>query len=701
MVLPLLGGAPAVWNTCMVFYQVALLAGYFYAHVVTERTTARTQALLQIALLLAALALLPISVNPAWAPPASSNPIGAVFLVLLVSLGLPFFVVATSSSLLQRWFANLGYENPYVLYAASNLGSLLALVAYPTLIEPRLSVRTQSLAWTAAYVGFGTLIGFCAIAAWRSSLNPKILSSLNPEIQPQEPSSQSLRWLLLAFIPSTLMLSVTTFISMDVAAVPLLWILPLSLYLGTFVLAFGDRWLRPLSLVARLAPLASLLIVGLVLAQNLFLVIATIALHLSAFFLIALACHLELARTRPPVRQLTTFYLWISLGGALGGLFNTLVAPLLFLDATEYPFAAIAALFLVGGLGEWPDTRRKQILAIAGVLLPTVVLAGAIYGVRTFSPRFADSVHVRYALVFGLPLLLTLALIRTPPRMGLSLAGVLFVGVFLRFEGRVPIYVERTFFGEHRVLFTGKARVLQSGTTNHGSQSASPALACEPLSYYSRGGPIGQLFEAILVGPKSRFGVVGLGTASMAAYAHTNQTWTFFEINPEIERIARNPDYFTYLRDCAPQATVVLGDARLSLANVPDASFDVLVLDAFSSDAIPVHLMTSEAVALYFRKLAPGGLLALHISNRYLSLGPVVAAVARHQGLVALMQSHEPTASQRGISEEITPSRWTLVARRTEDFGTIAGDARWQSLEALDGPVWTDDYSNVFAVFRW
>jgi spermidine synthase len=240
-----------------------------------------------------------------------------------------------------------------------------------------------------------------------------------------------------------------------------------------------------------------------------------------------------------------------------------------------------------------------------------------------------------------------------------------------------------------------------SGTTNHGAQSISPSLRCEPLTYYSRGGPVGQLFASIKEDrTKTRFGVVGLGTASMAAYAVPGQAWTFFEINPAVERIARDPDYFTYLRDCAPDARVITGDARLMLTTLPDSSFDVLVLDAFSSDAIPVHLMTLESMELYVRKLAPGGVLAIHVSNRYLDLAPVVAATARGAGLTSVVQLHSPTAEQRDISSEISPSRWVLVVRTKADLGSLAADSRWAPLDGTDGPVWTDDYSNVLGVVR-
>jgi hypothetical protein len=311
-------------------------------------------------------------------------------------------------------------------------------------------------------------------------------------------------------------------------------------------------------------------------------------------------------------------------------------------------------------------------------------------------------VLTRYAIIFAPPCLAAFAMRRAPLRMGIALAAVVVAGSFVRFDNRVPVHVERSFFGVHRVMRTAHETVLLNGTTNHGVQSVNPALRCEPLSYYSREGPIGQVVSSLKtrVPAPTRFGVVGLGTASMAAYASPGQTWTFYEINPAIERLARDADYFTYLRDCAPDAHVVTGDARLMLTREPDRAFDLLVLDAFSSDAIPVHLLTVEAMQLYFRTLAPGGLLAVHISNRFLDLAPVVGAVAARAGFVALQQVHMPTAAQHAISEEIAVSRWAVVARSRADLGALAYDAQWQTLGGADGPVWTDDYSNVLGVVR-
>ena len=721
MVLPLLGGAPAVWNSCLVFYQIALLGGYLYAHAVGKRPL-KQQVVLQAVLLAAAAVVLPIAVRGS-APPPSANPIGWVFSILVVSLGLPFVVLATTGPLLQRWFSSLGpwaRSRVYSLFAASNVGSFVALLGYPFLVEPMLRLRSQSFWWTTGYAVYALLMLACGAVAWRRGTldapapepvpvveaKPARRSKQAPIEEPVEddPTAARMRWLGLAAVPSTLMMSVTTFISTDVASMPLLWVVPLALYLLTFVLAFAERQLIGRRLIAWLFPVAVVLTVALVMAPPEFPLTLT-ALHLVSFFIIALACHTALADSRPPAESLTEFYLWLSAGGAVGGLFNALVAPLLFVNPFEYPLAALSACLLLPnaltGGSEKARTAVRQAASFAAVAVPVLLVVLLVPVVQHYDRELPDSPFIRFVIIFGPGCLVAWLLQRAPLRMGVALATLVVAGTFVRFDNRVPIHLERSFFGVHRVMFSGNERVLLSGTTNHGAQSIKPALKCEPLTYYSRGGPVGQLVTHVQKDTtKTRFGVVGLGTASMAAYAKPGESWTFFEINPVVERLARDPEFFTYLKDCAPQARVVIGDARLMLVSEPDDAFDVLVLDAFSSDAIPVHLITLEAMQLYLQKLAPGGVMAVHISNRYLDLAPVVGATARAAGLVAIVQTNVPAEAAREISLEISPSRWVLVARSAEDIGTLVNEGRWSSLDDATGPVWTDDYSNVFSVLR-
>jgi hypothetical protein len=726
MVLPLLGGAPAVWNTCLVFYQCALLIGYLYAHGI-GRQPPRLQVVAHVVVLLVAVIALPIAVRGGATPPASANPVGWVLQILVISLGLPFVALSATGPLLQRWFTLVGDPStgsPYSLFAASNAGSFLALLGYPLLVEPMLRVRVQSAAWAVGYGLFACLMAGCGVLVWRlarqpnrapaASAAPTALPPASARRTPKSPSadvvadddplSARLRWLGLAAIPSTLMMSVTTFIATDIASVPLLWMLPLAIYLLTFVLAFAERQFISRAVILGLFPLLVVLVVALVLAPPVF-PIPMIALHLTAFFVLALACHMELAASRPPAESLTEFYLWLSAGGALGGLFNALVAPLIFLTPFEYPLAALSTCLMLPKRSEAHAAARSQfrrVIGLAATALPVALVVASLWVVQRFNASVPDDTFTRYAVIFGPACFSAFFLRGAPLRMGIALGAVVVAGAFVRFDNRVPIHLERSFFGIHRVVFSGRERVLLSGTTNHGAQSIDPALRCEPLTYYSREGPVGQLFEALKSrGAPRSVGVVGLGTASMAAYATAGQAWTFFEINPAVERLARDPDYFTYLKDCAPGARVVIGDARLRLADESDSAMDVIVLDAFSSDSIPVHLMTLEAFELYLRKLAPNGVLAIHVSNRYLELTPVVAATARQAGLTSIVQLHAPGPSELRTSGEISTSRWVLAARASKDFGSLARDPRWDSLEETSGPVWTDDYSNVFKVMRW
>ncbi|MGE3521035.1 MAG: spermidine synthase, partial [Vicinamibacterales bacterium] len=555
MVLPLLGGAPAVWNTCLVFYQLALLAGYLYAHVIGERLPIRRQVLAHAALLVLAAATLPVGVHGAAGTSASSHPALWVFRLLVLSLGLPFFVLATTGPLLQRWFASLRRPSadPYSLFAASNAGSFAALLGYPLLVEPAAGLRGQSAAWMAAYLVFVGLMIACGGRAWVAASSPAAPQTAAREERTarrrlrEDPTGTDdevwparIRWLGLAAIPSTLMMSVTTFISTDIAAVPLLWVVPLALYLLTFVVAFADRQFVSRRLLGRLFPAAVVLLVALALAPPIYPAIV-VALHLAGFTIVALACHMELAAIRPPARRLTEFYLWVAGGGAAGGLFNALIAPVVFVNPFEYPLAAISACLLlpestrpsrhdpVRQIGRWLATALPALLVVATVLLVQRVERG-----------LPEDLLGRYLLIFGPAALVCLALRTDPLRMGLALAFVAVIGSFVRFDHRVPLHVERSFFGVHRVLHTGRERILLSGTTSHGVQSIDPRLRCEPLSYYSREGPIGQVMadRPAGAGGGRRIGVVGRGTASMAAYAPAGDAWTVYELNPGVEPLA-------------------------------------------------------------------------------------------------------------------------------------------------------------------
>ena len=734
MALPLLGGSPAVWNTAMVFYQAMLLGGYVYAHVATRWLGARRQAVFHLLVLLLPLLALPIAIPAGWSPPAGANPAPWLLALLFVAVGLPFFVVSASSPMLQTWFASTRHRaaaDPYFLYAASNIGSMLALLVYPTLIEPTLGLALQSQIWAAGYVALVLATALCALALWGAPASDEqsqhranipegtrrhanireIFASLRAasRIRPPQADISSevlswrrrLRWVALAFVPSSLMLSVTTYLSTNIAPIPLLWVIPLAIYLLTFILVFMRRPLLPHVVMQRALPMLLLVLLITLVAQATEPIGLLIAIHLAAFFVAAMVCHGAIARDRPDAAHLTEFYLWMSVGGVLGGLFNALLAPLLFTSVLEYPLVLVlACLIQPPEAGARTGARALRLdlgLPIAlGLVVAALILVSPAVGL---APGPA-----RVGLMFGVPSLICFSFSRRPLRFGLGVAAILAASaLYTSDQGRV-LHAERSFFGIHRVLLdpSGQFHVLAHGGTRHGMQSLDPARRDMPLTYYYPNGPIGQFFEArVDQQPQARVALVGLGAGSLACYKQPGQQWTFYEIDASVVHIARTPEYFSYLRDCAPDAGMVLGDARLSLADAPDRGYDLIVLDAYSSDSIPVHLITREALALYRAKLAPGGVLAFHISNIYLDLKPVLGNLAADAGLAALARddlSPSPSDAARGKSA----SQWVLMARDSSDFGPLSSDASWQPLAPQPGDaVWTDNFSSLLTVFRW
>jgi SAM-dependent methyltransferase len=699
MVLPLLGGSPAVWNTALVFYQGALLLGYGYAHLATKVLGPRRQAAIHVGFMLLPFLVLPVGVPGGVTPPATDNPAPWLLLMMAIAVGLPFTVVSASSPLLQRWFAETGHpqaRDPYFLYAASNAGSLLALLAYPALIEPALRLREQSWLWTGGYALLFALMAGAAALLWRASPGGK--ENATPEDEPAAPLTlgRQARWVALAFVPSSLMQSVTTYLSTDVAAAPLLWIIPLSLYLITFILAFARRQFLPPDL-ARL--LMAILVPGLALilaTHETQPLLALLPLHLVTFFIVALVLHDELARDRPPARQLTQFYLLVSLGGVLGGVFNALLAPVIFSTIVEYPLTLVLACLLMPARDAEKPTGTTIALDVAfAVLLGVVTLL--LSTIATI--RGVAFTREGQALTYTLPALACILLARRPLRFGMSIGAVLLMGTLIGADQDVVHHTERSFFGVSRVK-TGSAGYRQffHGDTLHGLQD--PRRPHLPVSYYHPTGPMGQVMGAQLERGIRRVAIVGLGAGAISAYAQPGQEWVFYEIDPTVLKIARDLPYFTYLRDCPAQWRVELGDARISLAAARD-QFDFIVMDAYSSDAIPVHLITREALQLYLQRLAPGGVIAFHVSNRHLDLEPVVAELALDAGLVALVRS-EAYVEAKEYADGKTPSQWMVVARRKEDFGRLNTLKSWGTPRRRPGlGVWTDDYSSILKVFLW
>jgi hypothetical protein len=703
MLLPQFGGSQTVWNTCMVFFQGGLLAAYAFVHGLSRRFEARRQGMLHVVVLLLPIAALPIAAG-ALAPIQSGFALGLVGRLFTLA-GLPFFVVAMTAPLLQHWFAGAQHRrssDPYFLYAASNAGSLLALVSYVTVIEPNLTLKQQSRFWAVGYCCLAGLLLVCSATVW---LAPAPASSTEQASEPVAPISwtKRVRWALLALVPSSLLLGATTYLTTDIAPVPLFWVVPLTLYLLSFIVAFANppSWLRrgcafalPCAIVATLALLIQPK------AAPLWM---TFLVHLSTLALAATACHTELALSRPSPAQLTAFYLMIAVGGCLGGLFNAFLAPHLFDWAAEYPLAlALVALVVHGGRSAaLPGRARKRSPFVLDAALPMLLGAVVYLGMRLWAGRPP-------AFMTIVPLAACLLFVRRPLRFALGLAVVTALLAHEQDHGRSVVLRHRSFFGVLRVSanYPAGRNSLAHGSTLHGMQwrGRRPADRRQPLMYYYPTGPIGQVLSAYNGTPVTRrVGIVGLGIGSLAAYGEPGDEYTFFEIEPAVERIARDPRYFHYLEDCRCRCRVVLGDARLSLGCEEDGSFGLIILDAFSGDAIPVHLLTREALAIDLAKLADHGLIALHIANNALDLEPAVHALARDAGLAGLSRKERigelpPDEFNRGR----LPTHWVVLARSPHDLSRLAGRPGWRPLSGGSGrAAWTDDYTDLFSLLRW
>jgi spermidine synthase len=697
ILLPSLGGSPAVWNTCLVFFQAMLLVGYGYAHGATQYLGMRRHIVLHSVLLLLPLIVLPIAVRQS-PPQGLESPTLWLLATLLGSIGLPFFVLSTSAAVMQKWFSatNDGAAaDPYFLYAASNLGSFIALMAYPLLVEPNLRLQDQATLWTAGYVVLVLLSLACAAVVWRSRA-PISVATRGEGVQSEALSwGRRGRWIALAAVPSSLLLAVTNYISTDVASVPLLWVLPLGLYLLTLVIAFSPSTERVRAVASTLMPVSVIMLTLILIADLASPLWLVIPIHLVVFSVIAIACHGELAGDRPPAQRLTEFFFWTAFGGMLGGLFNALVAPVIFNSILEYPLVLIAATLLRAT--PVSDARR---LSRADVAIPLAI--GAAVAVSALVNNQFGSVPRFIVLGAAVPALFTLRQKHYPRRFAASMAMILLAGTLTESMFGQVVYAARTFFGVNRVRVdqTHGYRTIFHGTTLHGMQSLDPSRSGEPLSYFHRTGPIGQIFASVpLASTAPRVAVVGLGVGTLASYRAATQRWTLYEIDPVVEQIARNDAYFTYLRACGEACAVIIGDGRVSLARAESQTYGVIVLDAFSSDAVPMHLITKEALALYLSKLAPGGVIAFNISNLHLSFQGVLSRLAADAGLAALWQREPPDAGSWQLGK--FPSEWFIVARDRQDFGRLTQDSRWSVPQAPAAtPLWTDDFSNILSVIR-
>ncbi|MBL8746386.1 MAG: fused MFS/spermidine synthase [Phycisphaerae bacterium] len=724
LVLPLLGGSPSVWNTVMLFFQGMLLAGYGYAHALGQIKDVRRQILVHGAVMLAAAALLPIGLprGAGWEPdPEGFAPLQVLTMLAAACAG-PVFVLCSASPLLQAWFARTRHRSandPYFLYAASNVGSMTALLSYPLVVEPNLTLSHQRAAWS---VGFGALIVMlagCALVV--SKEERREASAAQPRRSTESPrderalTRQRLMWLALSFVPAGLMMGATQHITIDIAAVPLLWVLPLSIYLLTFILAFARGGVAVGRVAGLLLPAV---VVGVAVMAIIGLRTPTwlpVGSHLLLLFLAAMACHGRLAGLRPGTERLTEFYLLLSVGGVLAGIVCGITAPAVFNGIVEYPLFIVGACLLrEPRRGPAPETRADINWArvTVGTLLWIVVLSIVPFYVFMMawlmgpaSPAKPGS--ILFQLCWIVPACLTLVVLSW---RWLYAAAVLMLLSIPWFDGQLvgrEILQVRTFFGVHRVVADGPAgrtsHRLVHGRTEHGRQWRTSPLDREPMAYFTRSGPVGDVFRVLDARPEpQRLAVIGLGAGTFAAYGNPGRSITFYEIDPVVKDIATDPDLFSYIRDSASPVDFVLGDARLTVARAEPGSYDLIAMDAFSSDAVPVHLITREAVALYLSKLKAGGLLLFNVSNLYIDFEPVLSMLAEGSGLVGMIWRDRdvPLAEQMAGKQ---PSAFIVLARTREDLGSLMSDPRWSPLARPPAGmrVWTDDYSDLLSVVKW
>ncbi|WP_213769630.1 fused MFS/spermidine synthase [Bradyrhizobium sp. dw_78] len=708
MVLPRLGGSPAVWSVAMVFFQSLLLAGYAYAHYLMQVKNRLIPVVVHLLLLLVALLTLPLSIAGGWGEPPSSGYAFWLLGLFAVSIGLPFFALAANNPLLQAWFVRTGHPDgpdPYFLYASSNIGSFLALLSYPVLLEPMFTLRTQNLLWTGGYGLLIVLIAGCGALLLRSPAMAAVDTLAADADTPAPAWGLRARWIFLAAVPSGLLIAVTAHIATDVASAPLLWVLPLSLYLLTWVLVFQSRPLLPHRWMLMVQPLAIMGIVVLLAVggeQNLLL---TLGGHLLCFFIIAMTCHGELARTRPAAKYLTGFYVALSFGGMIGGLFAGLIAPFAFSWVAEYPIlVALAALCRPPGDGlnkRWRRWYWPLLAVLAVVLIAPSYSTGKVIGWLDEQRIYIASAVAVVAMILAV----LCKLGRWKFAAAIALALVL-ARVYPPDQGRVETV--RSFFGVHKIVVTpnGQYHVLMHGTTTHGAQKflnndGTPVTGRpEPISYYHKDGGIGRAITAIRErkGVPLRVAVIGLGAGTLTCASEPGETWKFFEIDQSMVDTARDPKYFSFVKNCAPDLKPVMGDARLTFAREPDGVYDLIIVDAYSSDAIPIHLATQEAMKIYKDKLTPQGAVVMHVSNRNLELASVVVGIAKANDLKSWVYSEDSNRD----SEYIFPTEVVVSAREDADVGKLASSDLWEETDADPNQrIWTDDYSNVLgAVYR-
>ncbi len=664
IILPWFGGVAAVWTVCLLFFQVVLLLGYFYAHLLTRRFGRRTQGWIHAAILAASLLVLPILPRNSWKPAGPEHPALHILEVLTLAVGLPFFALSATSPLLQAWWANAKKdEGVYRFYAISNAGSLLGLLTYPVLIEPRLTIPHQGWSWSFVYAAFAVACGMIAITQREKASAP-------PRETFAAPPDWNIRalWIALPACSSALLLAVTNHITQNVAAVPFLWIIPLSLYMLSFILCFGSRWYHRMLFLRLLGVALGCMAYALSPSLTSLPLWILISLFCAGLFFCCMFCHGELARLKPEPSQLTSFYFWSSLGSVAGAAFAALLAPQIFSGFYEL-HVALGACALLAVLVHRTDPASPFRQPHWRLALPVLYGLAATIIVALFLLARGESASSN--------------------RMARNFYGVLRVS-----DESAPNVVLLKDDEQSRPKDDLRFRRLMNGTITHGLQFLGTARRDQPASYYGPDSGIGVAFKALASRGSRRVGAIGLGTGTIAEYAHAGDEFTFYEINPLVLRIAQQD--FTFLRDSKARISFELGDGRLTLERQSPQNFDLLAVDAFSSDSIPVHLLTIEAFELYFRHLKPDGILAVHISNRHLHLEPVVAAAAAKLGKDAVL-----IESPGDRANEIYLARWILLANRSvlQQFPDVE-EAGEPATLIPRVKLWTDSYSSLFAVLK-
>lgn len=734
ILLPSFGGTSAVWTTCMLFFQGLLLLGYGYAHFLSGRLGPRWQVKLHLALLALVTIFLPMQARAAVAPAADDNPSLWLLWQLGWMTGLPFLVVSSNAPLLQRWYSVAAGDqgkDPYFLYAFSNAGSLLALLAYPLLMERSMGLTAQSSVWTAGFALLAICFSACGWFVFRGAAQGSAADVSATTVVSEPPLSWRQRWnyIGLAAIPSSLMLGVTTFVTTDAGSVPLLWVVPLGLYLLTFILGFARRQLLPHASMVRTLPHLVLLVALLLLINPANSAWRLVPAHLLTFFVVAMVCHGELARLRPGSQRLTEFFFLLSVGGVAGGLFNAVVAPLLFSNVLEYPLVLVLACLMHYQPGTVAVTGKGWVAVARRVWRPVLVATYLILVGRTLVSAELSNI----VAVFYLGMVMGAGFFRLAPERQIRFVGglaTLLFAVGLYISERNVISIERGFFGVIKVKEDAKSgvRLLVHGTTVHGIQQLS-GDPTTPLSYYHWTGPVGDLFRHAQLPAAARVAVIGLGAGSIASYATPGQQFDFFEIDPLVCQYASDPRMFAFLSQSAGKCRIELGDARIRLkhqldqrlagkqqlpvrqvsrttgereepGNAGEKRYDLMVLDAFSSDAIPCHLMTREAFAIYLESLQSEGMLAVHISNRFLDLEPLCAALAADAGLQARIR-FDLCETDADCPHGKKSSIYVVMSRNQEFLKRISASGEWRELNSRpDLQIWTDDYSSIFDVLR-